>query len=529
MKLSIIIFTISFLSIFHTSYSQDSIPWHHYSSNESDYRGISLQEGLDFMAEKGLVQNTVIVAIIDSGIDTLHEDLRARLWHNPKEIPYNGKDDDGNGYIDDYYGWNFLGGSDGKNIDGETIEIIRFYKDHLTKFENKSKKDIAKEDLSTFIKWTKAKEDIFSKIKTYQKNKDYYTELKNALVYSEDFLKEKLETDSLTQKDAEGFDAQTEKEKQIKKLIISSYTEGFTVKDLEEGISYFDKNLDKKYSLTYDPRPGIIGDNVDDINDTIYGNSDIQAKGYSHGTSVTGIIGAVRNNNTGTQGIVDSVQLMILRVVPGGDERDKDVALAIRYAVRNGAKIINGSFGKKYSKHPEFVKDAIDYAIANDVLIVHAAGNNSENNDKILHYPTPQEYQRTHWMDVAASGANNNNRHLAADFTNYGRKTVDIFAPGVDIYSTSPNNKYNAASGTSSASPVVAGVAALVKAYYPNISASALRTLLIESSLKYPKAKTIIPGSSKKKTKFKKLSTSAGIVNAYNALKMADELYGKKN
>jgi len=510
------------------SKAQDSIPWHHSSSTESNYRGISLQQGLDFMKEKGKVQKTVIVAIIDSGIDTLHEDLRSKLWHNPKEIPYNGKDDDGNGYIDDIYGWNFIGGSDGRNIDGETLELIRFYKLYRDKFEDKEKKNIAREDRNLFNKWVNAKAEIKKERSIYQEQKDGYTEWGLTLEFCEAIIKERLKIDTLTTEDVKMFVPKDEKEEQVKQLILETYAEGVSLEYITTTLNYFNDNLNKKYSLTYDPRPEIIGDNVNDINDTIYGNNDIQAEGYSHGTGVSGIVGAVRNNGIGTQGIIDSVQLMILRVVPGGDERDKDVALAIRYAVRNGATIINGSFGKSYSLNPEFVKEAIDYAISNNVLIIHAAGNDSENNDKVTHFPSPRSDQRSQWIDVAASGKNNSSYQLAADFTNYGRRTVDIFAPGVDIYSTSPNNKYNASSGTSDAAPVVAGVAALIKAYYPKINAIELRNLLIESSIKHSKERTYIPGDENKKVKFKKLSTSAGIINAFEALKLAESLYGNK-
>ena len=523
--LSIITFVLLLFAL-QTTIAQDSIPWHHQSPNGLQTQGISLQEGLDFMHSKGKTQKTVIVAVIDSGIDTLHEDLQARLWHNPKEIPYNNIDDDGNGYIDDYYGWNFIGGSDGRNVNGETIEVVRFYKENKEAFENKKKSQISKADRKKYKLWLKAEKEVVTKRKDFSENKAMFTEWRNALAFSENIIKEKMSVDTLTLEIVEKFEPSNKQENSIKDLIIGTYSQGSSLKTIDEALEYFDDNLSKSYSLTYDPRPDIIGDNVDDINDTIYGNSDVQAEGYSHGTGVSGIIGAVRNNGVGTQGIVDSVQLMILRVVPGGDERDKDVALAIRYAVKNGATIINGSFGKSYSKHPEFVKDAIDYAIAHDVLIIHAAGNSAENNDKTTHFPTPTTEQRTHWIDVGASSINNDEAKLAAEFSNYGRKTVDIFAPGVDIYSTSPNNNYGSSSGTSDASPVVAGVAALVKAYYPQITATQLRTVLLQSSVKHKKVKTHLPGSNKRKVRFKKLSTTAGIVNAYQALKMAEELLG---
>ncbi len=506
--------------------AQDSIPWHHNSNVNTNYEGISLQDGLDFMDKKGKKQSMVIVAVIDSGMDTLHEDLSARLWNNPGEIPYNNIDDDGNGYIDDVHGWNFIGGANGENVNGETIEMVRFYKENKSKFDNKSKGDIAKEDKEVYKSWLVAKEEILAEIEDSKKNKEYINEWLKALIYSETEMEGILKSDSLTLETVEAYEPTNDEEKRYKSIIKSTYDMGLSRSELKGILKHYNENLEKSYSLTYDPRPGIVGDDVNDINDTIYGNNDIQAKGYSHGTGVSGIIGAIRHNGIGTQGIIDSVQIMVLRVVPGGDERDKDVALAIRYAVKNGATIINGSFGKKYSKHPEFVKDAIDYAIANNVLFIHAAGNEGEDNDKVTHFPIAQEQQRTNWIDVGASGLNNDGLELAAEFSNYGKKTVDIFAPGVNIYSVSPNNKYGASSGTSDAAPVVSGVAALVKSYYPNATAEQIRTILIESSVKHNKTKIKRPGS-KKKTKFGKLSTHAGIVNAYEALKMAEKMFAK--
>ncbi|OYT11056.1 MAG: peptidase S8 [Bacteroidetes bacterium 4572_112] len=521
---SILLIISTILVISTITYAQDSIPWHHQAPNELQSQGISLQAGLDYMKSKGKTQTTVIVAVIDSGIDTLHEDLRPKLWHNPKEIPYNNIDDDGNGYIDDYYGWNFIGGADGRNVNGETIEVVRFYRENKDAFENKTKSDIPKADRAKYKLWLKAESEVTSEIKELRENKQMFDEWRNALEFSLALIKQRLGTDTLTPEMVEGFEPQNDNETTMKQLVLGTYEQKLTIEDIDEALKYFNGQLDKGYNLDYDPRGDIIGDNVDDINDTIYGNSDVQAEGYSHGTGVSGIIGAVRNNGIGTQGIVDSVQLMILRVVPGGDERDKDVALAIRYAVKNGATIINGSFGKSYSKHPEFVQDAIQYALDNNVLFIHAAGNSAENNDKITHYPTPTKSQRAIWIDVGASSINNDQGRLAANFSNYGRKTVDIFAPGVNIYSTSPNNNYGSSSGTSDASPVVAGVAALVKSYYPEITAQQLRKVLLESSVKHKNVKTYLPGSDKKEVKFKKLSTTAGIVNAYEALKMAEEL-----
>lgn len=520
-------FTLVHISLMAQSQQSDSIPWHHNSSKDSDWQGISLNRALQYVEKKNRIANIVIVAVIDSGLDTAHEDIRDRLWHNPGEIPYNNIDDDGNGYIDDIYGWNFIGGSDGRNIEGETLESVRFYRENKKAYAGKSSSEIPKEKKEEYKLWLKAKKEVLAKIKSYNEMIEIYNNWYNAINNAQNILSEPIGSDSLSIEDIKKYSPQNKDENAARNLLIYTDSIGLSKDRAVKVKAHFERELEKKYNLNYNPRPDIIGDDTDDMNDSIYGNNDISAKGLSHGTGVSGIIGAIRNNGIGTQGIVDSVQIMAIRVVPGGDERDKDVALAIRYAVNNGAKIINCSFGKDYSKHPEFVLDAIDYAIAHDVLIIHAAGNSAENNDKVKHYPTPKESQRTHWIDVGASGQKDD-LNLAADFTNYGRKTVDVFAPGVNIYSISPKNKYHSTSGTSDSAPVVAGIAAFLKSYYPELSATQLRQIIIESAIVFKKTKVKMPGSSKKTTKFGKLSTSGGVVNVYTAVILAEKLLEEK-
>ncbi len=523
---SLILVLITLVSMAQSN-STDSIPWHLLSPQESSFQGISLPQAYAFLHKKNKKPTKVIVAIIDSGIDTTHEDLIANLWHNPNEIPYNHIDDDQNGYIDDIYGWNFLGGADGRNINGETAESVRIYRENKAKYEGKSKSNIAKQDLKDYNTWLRAKKEVLGKIKTDKDRAANIEDWIKGITEAEKTLNFQAKDDSISREKLKNIKPKTKEEIASKDILLRSYEIGYTKKALKEWLKYYTDELAKSYNLDYNPRPEIVKDNPDDINDTIYGNNDVMAEGNSHGTGVSGIIGAVRNNGIGTQGIVDSVKLMMIRVVPGADERDKDVALAIRYAVNNGAKIINCSFGRYYSKHPEFVVNAIDYAKAHDVLIIHAAGNNSYNNDKTERYPSPREDQRTNWIDVGASSQKNNLK-LAAGFSNYGHKTVDVFAPGVDIYSTQPHNKYGASSGTSDASPVVAGIAALIKSYYPEFTSAQIRDIILQSVTPRSKTKVILPGTKMRKTKFKKLSTTGGIVNAYQAVKLAEDLEQKR-
>ncbi len=494
--------------------------WYHSDINEDDLVGISLDEAYEFARARNKVARPVIVAIIDSGVDTAHVDLRNRLWHNPGEIPYNGIDDDGDGYVDDVYGWNFIGGPDGRNVDADTWELTRLYRKYKKKFAGKSKSDIAPEDKAEYEEWLKIQADYKkqrAESREAVKNYGMYVE---AIEKSNEILDKYFRGKEYTKEDVQNI--QTTDDRLKWAITIYSFFEG-DAKPIEDALEYHEGLLNKKLNPRFHTRQ-IVGDNALDINDTLYGNNDVTAGTASHGTGVAGIVAAERNG-FGVDGIADSVQIMVIRVVPGGDERDKDVALGIRYAVNHGARIINCSFGKSYSPNKEFVDSAIRYAERNNVLIVHAAGNSAENNDVVAHYPTP-EYAPgkfvNNWLDIGASDSLLD-IHLPADFSNYGQKSVDLFAPGVETMTTAPKNKYRASSGTSNAAPVVTGVAALVLSYYPKLTAVELKEIIKESARAYPKQKVLIPGEKKKKTKFKKLSKTGGIVNAYEAMKLAEE------
>ena len=499
--------------------------WSHGDIVTDTVVGISLDQAYAFAKEHNKISKQVIVAIIDSGVDTAHEDLADNLWVNPKEIPFNGIDDDENGYVDDVHGWNFIGGADGKNVDGDTWELTRLYRVYKKRFGVKTKKEVSKEDQADFAEWQRVKKDYAKQRTEAEEVVENYNLYLGAIENSNKVLNEYL-GEGFTKEDVEAIKTDDDQVKWAMQMY--EYFEG-DPEPIKEGLKYYNELLSKKLNPFFFTRD-IVGDDVNDINDIHYGNNDYTAGTSSHGTGVAGIVGAVRDNGIGIQGIVENVRIMVVRVVPGGDERDKDVALGIRYAVDNGAQIINGSFGKSYSPHKEFVDSAIRYAERHGVLIIHAAGNSAENNDVVTHFPT-SEYAKgktvNNWIDVGAS-SKNLGLSLPASFSNYGRKTVDIFAPGVNIRSTSPKNKYGVSSGTSDASPVVTGVAALVLSYYPNLTAVQLKEVILESSRKYPKEKVSLPGDDKKTTKFKKLCTTAGVVNAYEAMKLAEELYGGK-
>ena len=222
--------------------------------------------------------------------------------------------------------------------------------------------------------------------------------------------------------------------------------------------------------------------------------------------------------------------------MPDGDEYDKDIALAIRYAVDNGAKVINGSFGKSFSPHKDWVYDAIKYAAKKDVLIVHAAGNDGYNIDetKNINYPNDSQDNIKEFADnLITIGAINKQygENVVAPFSNFGKINVDVFAPGEEIYATVPNNKYKYLQGTSMASPNAAGVAALIRSYYPKLKAAQVKKILMESGVALPSMVVLgeseNPGEKPKAVSSVESSKTAKMVNAYNALLMAEKMSKK--
>lgn len=466
----------------------------------------------------------VIVAVIDGGVDIAHEDLKDNIWINTNEIPENGIDDDNNGYIDDIHGWNFIGNSKGENITYENLEVTRIYKLYNTKFSNIKASKLSDEEKETYKLYQKAeksykkqlKEAILEKSDFEKYKNDYYTSIKNI---SQALGKEEITIIKL--------DSLKENNKELKKdvkfvypFVLFDYNSDF----FEEADNYFSEGIDYHLNPDFNPRD-IIGDDANDMN-TMYGNNNVYGSDAFHGTFVSGIIAAKRNNEIGINGIANNVQIMALKAVPNGDERDKDIAKAIRYATNNGARIINMSFGKELSPQKQLVDEAILYAEENGVLLVHASGNDGYNIDKVKQYPTKnisEEKQISTWITVGASSMNMD-INFAAGFSNYGVKMVDIFAPGVDIKSLAPESKYDTGDGTSFSAPVVSGVAALILSYYPELTAEQLKSIILKSAVKYPNHIVNKPcdySKKPKKVKFEKLSITAGLVNAYEAIKMA--------
>jgi cell wall-associated protease len=518
--------------------------WHLMDFEKDGFYGISIDKAYDFV--KGKKSTPVIVAVIDSGIDTLHEDLKDILWTNTKEIPGNGIDDDHNGYIDDVHGWNFLGGKDGRNVKEDSYEGARVY--------HKLKKLYGDKNIDTTTLNADQKEQYHTWLYVKAKVEGDVSasggidimimqQMLETLTKGDSVLRKSLGTETYTGKDLDkyapvGRDEQKAKGAMLYMLKTSNMMETTNkefIGELNEEVAAEKK---KKESLNTEPenyRGEITKDDENNLNDRFYGNNDIMAGTPLHGTHVSGIIAAKRNNGIGMDGISDNVRIMMVRAVPDGDEHDKDIALAIRYAVDNGAKVINMSFGKGFSPQKNWVDSAVQYADSKGVLLVHAAGNESADIDTTENFPNPDfkiaKSKATNWITVGASSdplAEPMFKSYTASFSNYGKEEVDVFAPGTKIYSTLPGgNVYGNLQGTSMASPVVAGVAAFILNYYPNLSPEQVKYAIEKSATPIP-SKVKLPGSDEM-TLLSDISTSGGILNAYAAIKLASTLKPESN
>jgi subtilisin family serine protease len=516
-----------------TSFGQTAIRqvpngWHLKDRQTNGYYGISLDKAYAFV--KGRKSQTVLVAVIDSGIDTAHEDLKPILWTNPREIPGNGIDDDGNGYVDDIHGWNFLGGRDGRNVKEDSYEGARVYHKYKDRFENVTDpSSLSKEDQELYKTWTRAKDDVVGGVDVNEIAQLKYIYPK--LMAGDSIIVRELKKDEYSGKDLQSYTPTDRAAIATKNMILSicaannndlNITNRMLLEELEGKL----RQAESVDQVPRDYRGEVVKDNENDINDKFYGNNDIMASTALHGTHVSGIIGAVRNNGKGVDGIADNVRIMMIRAVPDGDEHDKDIALAIRYAVDNGARIINMSFGKSFSPQKQWVDDAVKYAESKGVLLVHAAGNDAKNVDSAFNFPSPvflaDGQKATNWMTIGASG-DPGNGGLVASFSNYGKKEVDVFAPGVNIYSSVPGgNTYRNESGTSMASPVTAGVAAFVLEYFPTLTAQQLK-MVLEKSAVAPAIKATNPGTGEQ-VSLSEISKTGGLVNAYEAARLAAQV-----
>ena len=497
--------------------------WHLTPANSAPYYGTGVEKAYTELLANKTPGEKVIVAIIDSGTDIEHEDLKENVWVNDDEVPGNREDDDNNGYIDDVYGWNFIGGPDGSHVNKDTYELTRLYAKLNSKYEGMNEGSVSEENQDEYEYYLEIKKAYDRRVEQNNRNLNQVGQSSQAILFAKQTLNiSNIDSVSADDLEVNSSDTQqTQQAKQIMSYLINNGASESDISDLQEYYEHLQGLANYGLNPDFNPRD-IVGDDYDDLSNRFYGNNDVIGPTSEHGTHVAGIVGAIRDNNLGATGIAD-IELMILRTVPDGDERDKDVANAIRYAAENGARVINMSFGKGYSPQKFYVDDAIRYADSVGVLMISGSGNGSDNVDSTDSYPTrfyDDGGMATNYLSVGATSWQSDSM-LVASFSNYGKETVDIFAPGVDVYSTYPNNEYKMESGTSMASPVVAGVAALIMSYYPELSATDVKEILLETVTKVDQV-VYKPGTDEG-IPFSELSSTGGIINAYEALKLAEE------
>lgn len=531
-----ILLNITFALVIATSaFAQETIApkvdlksWQHSDYAQSGVYGVNTDNALKFLKENKRKPQTIIVGVLDSGVEVTHEDLAVNVWNNPKEKK-DGKDNDNNGYIDDINGWNFIGGKDGKNVADDTLELTRLYVKYKKFFETDANAQANQtKNQALFEEYKEIKAKFETELAEAKQNYENYSEMKKVLSVPIQKLAVAFGPEkTLSRKSLMAFQPATEELKQamiIFGMVSEEAWDGKTMKDFsdgvisdfEEGTKYFKEKYEINFNVNLDPRH-IVGDDYNNVNERFYGNSDVDGPDSNHGTHVSGIIAAKRGNGIGIDGIAGDgyVKIMSVRTVPNGDERDKDVANAIRYATDNGAKILNMSFGKAYSPEKNAVWEAFKYAESKGVLLVKAAGNDNINIDEEVHYPTVYNDQgkpvSTNVITVGSSTVNP--EILRSSFSNFGKKSVDVFAPGSEIYSSIPtrDGKYKSNSGTSMASPVVAGVAALVWAHYPKLTTQQVKHIILESV--------------NKNQQLTDYSVTGGVVDALKAVQLAEKMY----
>ncbi|HET7322354.1 MAG TPA: S8 family peptidase, partial [Longimicrobiaceae bacterium] len=487
------------------------------------YRGISAERAYAELLSGMEPKQTVVVAIIDSGFDITHPDLNDVVWTNPGEVAGNGKDDENDGYVDDVHGWDFIGGPGG-DIDHARYELTRLFAADSARFQGANPDTFSAATHAEYEKFQGYAHELRSKRAEAEQQLQQYRMAELGMSRATELLKQALGTDSLTTEKVQALNPANATVSQARTIWLRLTGLGATLEAIREVTEHVENELKYGLNSTFNPRVKV-GDDPDDPRERFYGNNDVIGPDALHGTHVAGIVGAERNNGMGIDGVSGAVRLMSIRTVPDGDERDKDVANAIRFAVDHGADVINMSFGKAYSPQKEVVDDAVRYAMDHGVLMVHAAGNDASNIDEVNNYPS-RHYQSggaaQNWIEVGASTYRGDT--LAASFSSFSHQSVDVFAPGEAIYSTVPGGEYQNLQGTSMAAPVVTGIAATLMAYFPELTAAQVKQIIVQSAVQYPGLRVIKPGTEDVLIPFSELSISGGVANLYRAVQLARQM-----
>ena len=540
-----VLIAAAFLASFSFAFAQDKMQdndlktWYHKDFSTTNVYGVNTDNAYKFLESKGLKPRTIVVGVLDSGVEVDHPGLINNMWKNPNEIPNNGIDDDKNGYVDDIYGWNFIGGKTA-DVDADNLEVTRMVKKYQPIFEGtdsaKNRANQAKmpEEYAIYQKSKKLYDEKGSEAKQYY---HYFSGFNNAIPS----IVKTLNGKTLTKENLAAIKPASQEDSRnlqiLNSLVQDAGNVGKTPKEVEEllrkeiegALKHYESQATKHYNLDFDPRAEIVGDNYDNYNEKHYGNNHYEGPDASHGTHVSGIIAGLPHGNEAQYGVAHKVaKIMTVRAVPDGDERDKDVANAIRYAVDNGAKILNMSFGKAVSPGKKHVWDAMKYAEKKGVLLVKAAGNENQNIGENEYFPTnfmKQSDEKPFVSNMIVVGAStNNSQNLRARFSNYNGKMVDVFAPGQEIYSTVPDAKYEYLQGTSMASPVVAGAAAVLWAYMPSLTPQQIKEALVKTV-----NKSTVNANVDSSANFDQISVAGGVIDLYKAAQYAyDNFYNKK-
>lgn len=513
-RLSLAVFAFGITNLLYAQENKEILNWY-------NGKGPGMETEQAYKMLKKRKSNTVVVAVIDSGIDIEHKDLQGKIWVNKDEIPKNGIDDDNNGYIDDVHGWNFLGNSNGENQNEANLEKTRILRELSKKFDRIDPATLGDTQKEEYALYEKVKSEVESERENYSQYLGQMDMINMMIDQVPTMVGTAMGKTDYTVKDLEKWKPEEEQMKQLKDFAMAIATGELTKDVIAEQKTQIEQMVNYHLNVDFDDR-AIVGDNPHDFTDTKYGNPDVEGPDALHGTHVGGIIGAVRGNGLGGDGVAENVQLMSLRAVPNGDEQDKDIALAVRYAVDNGATVINMSFGKGYSPHQKEVFEAFQYADSKGVLLVHAAGNDNANVDTDPNFPTSlysfQPKALDHFLTIGASTRFSKNK-LAASFSNYGQTKVDVFAPGYEIYNTVPQSEYKKLQGTSMAAPMVSGVAAMLQSYFPTLTMKEIKDIMLKSAKSYKGTQQTKPGS-EELVDFATLSVTGSVINVKNAVKM---------
>jgi len=486
--------------------------WHTLAPTDG-YQGIDL-DGAYALLEGRTPRRTAVVAIIDSGVDVTHPDLAARIWTNEDEVPGNGVDDDGNGYVDDVHGWNFIGGADGRHVRQDTYEVTR----EVARYRALYGADTTSATTEDLVQWRSLEAELEEMRGEAVAGLSQLGGIAEVTRQAEATLNAVFGGSAYDANGVRALSPANEDQARAQQVYLLLDANNITPKALFAEVERLEGLLEHGYNPDFDPRP-IVGDDPLDYSDRFYGNADVAGPGPEHGTAVAGVVAAVRGNGMGIDGIADDVRIMVVRAVPAGDERDKDVANAIRYAVDNGAQVVNMSFGKGVSPGKGAVDEAVRYAEARGVLLVHAAGNSGEDIDAHDNFPSRRladGSEAGNWLEIGAASWSPS---LAAAFSNYGHAGVDLFAPGERIYTLEVGGGTANADGTSLAAPVVSGVAALLLSYFPELTPIDVREI-IASSVRVPSGTAQRPGGGGE-TPFSELSVTGGMLDAAAAVRAA--------